>query len=61
MLFFAVQMNGSNHVTLKIAQTAVSSLVDVKAATGTLSAEKVIDAVADYRGRKQFISIPTQA
>ncbi len=50
LLFFAVQMNGSNHVTLKIAQTAVSSLVDVKAATGTLSAEKVIDAVADYYG-----------
>ena len=50
LLFFAVQMNGTNHVTLKIAQTAVSSLVDVKAATGTLSAEKVIDAVADYYG-----------
>ena len=48
LLFFAVQRAHTERITIEIAKSAVMPLLDVKESLGTLTAERIIDTVAEY-------------
>ncbi len=48
LLFYTVQLGHAAHIDLETAKAAVLPLLDVKEATGSLSAERIIDTVAEY-------------